>query len=179
MAVSVYVMPLGTYLAGAFRTSWGPDGDGGEAPGPRRSPDEARRYVDLFREQLGRLVPRLREWDESGPARSATTFSADGFALPFLLARERGARTRMPSLRILEPPQIWLPADFEPVFRIAPPWNPESKLQVASCDQVGAELGRLLPLAGPGREEAGRVASRLAGIARDAREHDAPVIIEG
>src|SRR6185503_7377695 len=104
-------MPLSTWLSGRFRTSWGPDG-GGEPVGPERSPEEVERAVELLGQTLERLLTFRPEWDETGPARSATVFSLDGFSLPFLLARRWGYRLKLPCLQVLEPPQIWLPVDF-------------------------------------------------------------------
>jgi hypothetical protein len=183
MGVSVYVMPLATYVAGSFRTSWGPDGDGGDPPRPGLPPEEAGRCVEAFRKQLEQFIPRLPEWDESGPARTATTFSLEGFSLPFLLARQWAHRLKLPRLGRLEPPQIWLPAEFEPAFNLPVPWSPDARWLVASSPGLRSELLRLLrAIEQEGRPELGethRVAGRLIEIAALGVEHDAPVIVEG
>ena len=182
MGVSVYVMPLGTYLEGSFRTTWGPDGKGDAPRGPSRSPEESRVAVESFRRRLEDFVPRLSPWDESGPARSATTFSLDGFALPFQLAHQWAYRLPLRRLCALEPPQVWIPSEFEPTIRMKPPWAPEAEWTVASAAGIQSELVRLLlEIEGEERadlEEAFRVTERLIEAASTAVEHDAPVIVE-
>ncbi len=182
MSVAVYVMPLATWLSGRFRTSWGPEGSG-LAAGPQRSSEEVDRYFEAFQDQLGRLLPVPPEWDETGPARSGTVFSLEGFSSPFQLARQWAYRLKLPALAALEPPQVWLPADFEPVFRIPAPWNSEVELTVGSAGQVVADLSRLLEAIRqeerPDLIETGRVAARLREIAATGIDYAAPVIVEG
>lgn len=183
MSVAVYVMPLSTWLEGRFRTVWGPDGAGGGPSGRERSPDEVRAALDAFGESLDRVLAFRPEWDEAGPARSATIFSLDGFALPFQLAQRWAYKLKLPRLCALEPPQIWLPAEFEPTLRLAAPWKPESEVTVASSSGVQEELGRLLTaIQGeerPDLDETERVARRLCESAAQGLEHQSPVIVEG
>lgn len=180
MSVAVYVMPLSTWLSGSFRTTWGGEGD--LSVRRRFSPQDVRRHLESFGDHLERVLAFRPGWDESGPVRSAHVFSASGFAGPFLLARRWSYRLNFPRLSTLEPPQIWLPADFEPVVRLAAPWNPETEVGVASSVRIGGELDLLL------REPLGeleqaehyedlQVAARLGDIARAAFEHRAPVIL--
>jgi hypothetical protein len=175
-------MPLSTWLAGSFRTTWGPDREGGEPAGPRRSPDEVRRGMESLKAHVERVLAIRPQWDESGPARSATVFSLDGFFSPFLEARRRSYRQRWPLLSGLEAPQIWLPPDFDAAVPFAAPWDPESEWALASTPRLHAELARLLAAIEederPDLEETGRVTRRLIHIAGLGIEHDVPVIVE-
>lgn len=135
-------MPLRTWLEGSFRASWGP---GAGAPArPRRSEDAAVREVEQLRKQLESPPGPRPDWDESGPLRSATTMSADGFARPFLKARQESFRHPFPRLSVLEPPQIWLPLALEGVRLLASPWEGAGELAVASSAGLQEELERLL-----------------------------------
>jgi hypothetical protein len=183
LGVSVYVMPLRTWLSGNFRTTWV---GGREAVGSariRRSDEEVDRSLESLGAQLEGLLGFRPEWDENGSARSATIFSLDGFSSPFLQARQWAYRLKLPILCALELPQIWIPALFEAALHLAPPWNPETELTVASSTRLNAELERLLEaIAGEERAdltEARQVADRLRGIAALSIEHRVPVIIEG
>jgi len=175
VSVSVYVMPLATYLRGDFRVSWGPDGAGGPVP-QGRPPEDVECAVAVLLDRLEQLLAFRPAWDDSGPVRSATVFSLDGFSAPFLEARQRGAR-KLPLLRSLEPPQVWIPPDFEPAFRIEAPWAPGSEWGVASAPRVHAELTRLLGEIE--RDETRQVTLRLLDILKQGIENDQPVIIEG
>ncbi|MBI3854140.1 MAG: hypothetical protein HY293_00450 [Planctomycetes bacterium] len=181
MSVSVYVMPLRTYLGGSIRTTWA----GGASPPSmrRRTAEEVRLGFDAFGEQLGRLLAVRPDWDEEAPFRAALTFSLEHFAGPFLYARSQAYRRRLPILCALEAPQIWIPADFEPVFQVAPPWDPEKELTVASSPRLKSELERLAEwIDEEDREdlaEAGHVAGRLREFASLGIEHRTPVIVEG
>ena len=181
MSVAVYVMPISTWVSGRFRTVWGPDGAGGPSA-PTRSPEEVQLLLERFRENLDRLVVPRAEWDEDGPARSATIFSLEGFSRPVELAQRWSYRLKLPRLGALEPPQIWLPVEFDPVFRIAAPWKPESEVTVASSASVLADLVRLeeaiLKEERPELEETERVAQRLRESAELGLRHRAPVILE-
>jgi hypothetical protein len=182
MGVSVFVMPLGTYLGGSFRTTWGEGGKSGANPRRRRSDEEVQRAIDAFKDHLERLLAFRPEWDDEGPVRSATIFSVDGFSAPFQLARQWGYRLKLPLLCALEPPQIWMPAGFEPVLHLAPSWNPESQVALASSMRLCEELERLVDaIAVEERSdlaEAGQVADRLRGIAALGVEQRVPVIVE-
>jgi hypothetical protein len=174
-------MPLRTYLSGALQRIW----DGGPRPPSlrRRTAEEVRGDVDAFRDQLEKLVAFRPEWDEEGPARDAKVFSLDNFAGPFQYARSQAYRRRLPVLCGLEAPQLWLPVEFEPVFEVAPPWNPESRLGLASAVRVAAELERLGEwMAEEDREDlAGprHVAEQLRGLAVLGLQHRTPVVVEG
>src|SRR4029077_8191483 len=85
MGVSVFVMPLRTWLAGDFRTTWGEGQETASEPRRRRSAEDAERLRDGLLTQLEPLLGRRPDWDEDGPARSATAFSVYSFSLPFLL----------------------------------------------------------------------------------------------
>lgn len=181
MSVAVYVMPISTWLSGRFRAVWGPHGLGASSP-PGRPPEEVRNALERFREELGRLIVPPPEWDEEGPARSATVFSLEGFSLPVELAQQWAYRLPLPRLQALEPPQIWLPAEFEHVFRVAAPWRPESEVAVASSAGVRDELQRLLAAIlkeeRPDLDETERVAQRLRESAELGLKHGMPVIVE-
>lgn len=181
MSVAVSVMPLRTYLSGALRKIWG---GGLRPPSVRRwTAEEVRGHVEAFRDQLERLLAFRPEWDEEGAVRGTKVFSLENFASPFEYARSQAYRRRLPVLCALEAPQIWLPAEFEPVFQLAPPWNSESKLSLASTVRVASELERLGEWIAEGdREdlaEARQVAGHLRGLAALGLEHRAPVIVEG
>jgi len=182
VSVSVFVMPLSTWLSGRFRTSWGPDGEGSGPAGPQRSPEEVRRGLEALETHVERALAIRPRWDESGPARSATVFSVDGFFAPFLEARRRAYRQKLPLLSVLEPPQIWIPAEFDAALPFPAPWNPPGKWTVASAPRLHAELLRLLGAIEedqrPDLEETRRVSGRLAEIAALGVEHDVPVIVE-
>ena len=197
MAVSIFVMPLRTWLEGSFQATWGPG-----APGPtrpRRSEDEAEREVEKLRNQLGSQLGRRPDWDESGPLRSATTLSADGFARPFLKARQESFRHPFPRLSVLEPPQIWLPLPFEGVLLLEAPWEGAGELAMVSSSGLQEELVRLLEVLAqdPAMEELEGLSTgaSLTGLAADfyellavtrrlrelaamSLEHRAPVIVE-
>lgn len=153
--IAATVQPLGAWLSRRFR------------------PDEAATLIEELRTTLDSLLAFRPTWNDEGGLRSATAFSFEGFSRPFELARQG---LKLPRLRVLEPPQIWLPVEFEPVFRIAAPWNPETKVQVASCEGVRGELARLVPEI-QDREALG-AAKRLLTIAEEAVEAGLPVIIE-
>ena len=182
MSVSVYVMPVSRWLAGHFRVSWGPDGDGGEPRGPTRTPDEVQRAMDSLEATLALVLPVLPEWDESGPNRLATVFSIDGFFGPFLEARRRAYRQKMPLLAALEPPQLWLPQEFDPAIPLQAPWKESGEWVAVSAPRVHAELVRLLVAMEederPDLEETRRVTEKLIAIAKLGVEHDTPVIVE-
>lgn len=183
MSVAVYVMPLSTWLEGSFRVSWGPEGAGGRDAGPRRSPEEAARGVEALRDRLEGLLPLRPDWNDSGPARSATVFSLDGFSLPFDLAHRWAYRLRLPRLGTLDFPKFWLPVDFDPMFRLPAPWDEETEITVASAGSVATDLVHLIEAIRveerPDLVSAGQVAARLHGIATSGVEHGTPVIIEG
>jgi hypothetical protein len=184
--VTVYIMPLGTWLTGSFMTTWGQGRESRGSPGPRRSPEQARQDLESFRTQLEPLLAFRPEWDEEGPPRAATVFSAEGFERPFLQARRWSYRRRMERLCSMELPQLWLPMDFDPVFHLAAPWAPEARLHVASAAGLGRDLHRFsndLPEELPEESlrelaEAFSIARRLEAIAAVGVEHDVPVIVE-
>jgi hypothetical protein len=175
-------MPLSTWLAGSFRISWGPDGEGVEPAGRRRSPEVVQQALEAFGDQMEKLLAFRPACDGQGAVQSATVFSLDGFSLPFLLARQWGYRLKLPRLGALEASQIWMPEEFEPAIRLAPPWNPESELGVASSPRLCDELARLLAAIEsedrPDLLETHRVTERLHAIAARGLEHDLPVIVE-
>lgn len=181
MSVAVYVMPLTTWLEGSFRTFWGP-----ENPSPprfKRSVEQVLQATREFGELLDRLLPSQPELSDTGPALSATIYSVEGFARPFDLAQRWSYRLKLPRLCALwEPPQIWLPWEFEHAFRVAAPWRPESEVAVASAAGVFAELERLqaeiLKAENPELDETDRVAGQLRASAALAVEHGMPAIVE-
>ncbi|HLY08265.1 MAG TPA: hypothetical protein VKW04_03060 [Planctomycetota bacterium] len=187
MGVSVYVMPLHTWLTGDFRTTWGPDAETASAPRRRQSSEDAERLRDEFVSQLEPLIGRRPEWNEGGPARSATAFSVHAFSLPFLQARRWAYRMRLPQLSVLETPQIWIPPVFEPVLRLDSWWGDGGDLLVGSLPRIRSELDRLLEALA--REEAAgdwaelrelaRVGEALRDLAGAGIEADLPVIVDG
>ncbi len=186
MGVSVFVMPLRTWLAGDFRTTWGSGEETASEPRRRRSQADAEQLCDGLITQLEPLLGRRPDWDEDGPARSATAFSVDSFSLPFLLARRWSYRLKLPQLSVLEGTQLWIPATFESAFHLAPPWNEEGELAVASLSRVGSELDRLLEalhaeesLEAAELRRAFDVGQRLRALAASAEEARAPLIVEG
>jgi len=180
VSVAVYVMPISTWLSGRFRTVW--SAGAGGTPRPARSPEEVRVALERFREELDRLIVPRAEWNETGDALSATIFSLEAFSRPVELAQQWSYRLRLPRLLALEPPQIWLPVDFDPVFRIAAPWKPESEVTVASSAAVQADVVRLLQAIlkeeRPELDETERVAQRLRESAEVSLLSRAPVILE-
>jgi hypothetical protein len=182
VSVSVFVMPLSTWLSGRFRPSWGPDGEGGEAAGPQRSPEDVRRGLEALEACVERALGKRPEWDESGPARLAMVFSVDGFFAPFLEARRRSYRQKLPLLSTLEPPQIWIPQEFDVALPFPAPWNPPADWTVASAPRLQVELRRLLGAIEederPDLEETRRVGTRLLEMAALGVTHAVPVIIE-
>lgn len=183
MGVSVFVMPLRTWLAGDFRTTWGGGEETASAPRPRRSPEDAERLRDSL---LAPLLAGGPDWDESGPAQSATAFSVDAFSLPFLLARRWSYRLKLPALGALEGTQLWIPAVFETVVQVVPPWSDEGELSLASLPRVQSELDRLLDalraeesLEAAELRGAFEVGRRLRDLAASASDVRMPVIVEG
>jgi len=182
MSVTAYVMPLSNYLSGYFDTPDRPFGDRDEGRATRRTPDEVRQGIESLLDQLERLLAFRPEWDDAGPVRSAVGFSIEGFFAPFMEARRTAYRRKMPLLTVLEPPQIWIPPEFDPAVQIVSPWSPQTEWFVASSSRVHSELVRLL-LAIEGEErpdlaEAHRVTGELIKIAALSVEHDTPVIVE-
>lgn len=178
---AVFVMPLRTWLAGSFRTTWG--GEAVSAPRRRRPDGDAVALRDSMIASLVPLIGAHPEWDESGPARSALALSAESLALPFLLARRLSYRVKLPLLAALEGPQVWLPPSFEPAPSVVPPWNEEETLMVASLPRVRSELQRLLETIEaedtPEGLPAVQVGRRLLETAADAEAARMPVIVEG
>ena len=56
--VTVYIMPLRTWLTGSFMTTWGQGRESRGSPGPRRSPEQARQYLESLRNQLEPLLAK-------------------------------------------------------------------------------------------------------------------------
>jgi hypothetical protein len=177
-------MPLRTWLAGDFRTTWG--GETSTGSRRRRSDEDAVALRESLVASLEPLIGSHPEWDEIGPARSALAVSAESFALPFLLARRLFYRVKMPLLATLEGPQVWLPAPFEASPSVVTPWSEEETLMVASLPRVRAELELLLKTIraeespeSPDLQGAFYVGGRLLGVAIDAEQARMPVIVEG
>jgi len=186
MGVSVFVMPLQTWLSGDFRTTWGPDSDTATAPRRRRSGQAAERLRDEFLARLESLLGRRPDWDESGPARSATAFSVHSFSLPFLQARRWAYRLKLPQLSVLESPQIWIPVEFEGVLRLDSLWNDDGELMVGSLPCLASDLDCLLEaLAQEGTgdwaelRDVARVGGALRTLAAEGIDSNTPVIVEG
>jgi hypothetical protein len=186
VGISVFVMPVRTWLAGEFRTTWGSDSDTASAPRRRRSGEDALRLRDELFSRLEPLIGSRPAWDESGPARSATAFSVHAFSLPFLQARRWSYRMKLPQLSVLETPQIWIPPGFDSVFHLESLWSDDGELMVGSLPRVGSELDRLLEAldqeeTGDWAElrEVGRVGKALRELAMTGMEFAAPVIVEG
>lgn len=179
---SVFVMPLRTWLAGDFRTTWG-----GEASAPPRRRRE-QVVVDLRESLLSSLQPvigRPPEWDESGSPQMALALSAHSFSLPFLLARRWSYRLKLPNLCALEGAQLWIPESFESALSVTPPWSEEETLMVASLPQVSTELARLRDhleaeesLEAPEVQDGFHIAGRLREAAAKATAMRMPVIVE-
>jgi hypothetical protein len=185
VGISVFVMPLRTWLSGDFRTTWA----GGEVGGPprrRRPLEAAERLRDEFLSRMESLLGRRPEWDESGPVLSATTFSAHAFSLPFLQARRWAYKMKVPQLNVLEATQLWIPSAFDQVLTVSSLWSDEGEVMVGSLPRLKSELDTLLQaLEG---EEAGdwaelREVSKAARSIREAvstaLDHRVPVIVEG
>jgi len=179
-------MPLHTWLSGDFRTTWGADSAMTSAPRRRRSTEDALRLRREFVLRLEPLIGSRLDWDESGPARSATAFSVHSFELPFLQARRWSYRMKLPQLSALETPQIWIPPAFDSVFHLNSPWSQDDEVMVGSLPRVMSELGRLLDALA--KEEArdwaelrevAEVGKALRGLAETGMEFGAPVIVEG
>ena len=179
---SVFVMPLRTWLAGSFRTTWG-----GEASAPRRrrSPEDADQLAESLRSGLEPLIGRRPEWNEEGSPQAALALGAHSFSLPFLLARRWAYRLKLPNLCALEGVQLWIPEPFESALRILPPWSEDETLMAASLPRVMSELQRLregieaeedpeIPEVRDGYQ----VAGRLGEVVAKAAEAGMPVIVE-
>jgi hypothetical protein len=184
VGISVFVMPLRTWLAGDFRTTWGPDGE--SAPPHRRDPELA---AQLSQEFLARLEPLLGgrlEWDEEGPPMSATAYSVHAFSLPFLQARRWAYRLPLPHLGALETPQIWIPADAASAISVECPWS-DDDLMIGSLPRLRTEFDRLLESLQAEDEEGdwaelrevAKVARSLRHVGSTAMDARMPVIVEG
>ena len=186
MGVSVFVMPLRTWLAGEFRTTWGPGPETATASRRRRPSEEAARLRDELLARMESVIGRRPEWDEDGPARSATAFSVHAFSLPFLQARRWAYRMSLPQLGLLESTQIWIPADFDAAVPLEAPWDAGGELLIGSLPRVRAELEQLLD--GLTREEeegdwaelreVAKVCRALRHVASTGIESGIPVIVE-
>lgn len=179
-------MPVETWLAGDFRATWGPEPGEASAPRTRRSAEDVSVLAEEFLRRLESLLGRRPEWDRDGPARSATAFSAHAFSLPFLQARRWAYRMKLPQLAALETPQIWIPAEFDAVFRLDSLFG-DGELRVGSLPRVRSELERLLGELSREDEEGdwaelrdvAKVASSLRHVAEAAIESRMPAIVEG
>jgi hypothetical protein len=157
VGVSIYIMPLETYLSGNFRTTWERQAESAGSPGfrisgqglegppprPRRSEDDVRDWIRAFRvaglDSLG-FTP---EWDGDGPVLAAVTMSYSGFAGPALAARRYAARLRGELLRSLEPPVILLPEAFDELREFPSPDGEDDVIAVGSSARLEEELGGL------------------------------------
>jgi hypothetical protein len=162
VGVSVYVMPLRTYLSGAFQATWETRGDlaggegglrsteGGIPPAPkthRRSEEEVHSAVETFRAELATQAAvgsDGSDWDEEGPVRSASTLSYDSFVGPCQRALRWSYRLKLPRLCEMIPPQLWIPFRFGPTVRVKAPWNPDAQIAVASSPGIVEEFDRML-----------------------------------
>lgn len=156
MGVSIYVMPLRTWLSGDFRTTWElreevagkpglqltPEGIA-DAPDPRESDEDVLPLVEEFRQRLSAFVTAPLDWDEEAEFRSATTMSYGSYGNPRSRAQQWTYRMSLPRLQAMEAPQIWLPVPFEPTIRIAAPWDEEGEVRVVSSAGLASELDRL------------------------------------
>lgn len=193
MGISIFVMPVSLWVRGAFRVGW--EGEGESRP--RRSEEEGALAAEFVRDAVETLAGVRCDWDESAPLKSATTLSAYGFARPFLRARSWAYRAPLPRLCELEPPQLWIPAVFEPVLPIALPHGVE--LSLVSAPKLAADFDRILellakespmeeieslpegsPLPGPLAEfwDEVQTTRRLRDLARLGVEERIPVIVE-
>lgn len=152
MGVSLYVMPLRTYLTGRFKTTWairreqagGLDGfymtsEGAvAAPPPRKglAPADAEAVVARLQAALGGA-----SWDESAEALSATTMSYGALGSVCDLA----GRGPFRMLRDLLQP-YWLPVDFDAAREIPDPRGGTEPLTVLSSVAVRRELDAALAL---------------------------------
>jgi len=161
MGVSVYVMPLQTYLSGAFKTTWETRSESaGGAPGfritpegiadpserPRRPDAEVQLAIKRFRKAVGQFVTVPLEWDEETPFRNASSLSYGSFGGPRRRAEQWAYRVNLPRLRAMSAPQIWLPVVFEPTIRVTPPWDEESEIRIVSSVGLLSEFDRLSKL---------------------------------
>lgn len=203
MGVSLYVMPLGTYLRGDFKTTWAiRTGMESEVPPavPSRAGDEVQDVLAAFRKRLSIFIVSLLDWDEESAFRHASTMGYSSFGRPCERARQWAYQVHLPRLQVLMPPQIWLPVPFEPTIRAAAPWDPDAEVGVVSSQGLDAEFGRLADLlekdpraeewralpegasvSGPLEEFDGEWSTlrHLRKIAGLSIEHRVPVIVEG
>jgi hypothetical protein len=203
MGVSLYVMPLGIYLRGDFKTTWEIGTESGSED-PRRVPsrDEGEVHVALaaFRKRLSTFIVSPLDWDEESDFRHASTMGYGSFGRPCERARQWAYQVQLPRLQVLVPPQIWLPVPFEPTVRAAAPWDPDLEIGVVSSRGLDSEFGRLSALLekdpraeelrslSPGSILSGPLAEfdgerstlrHLRKIAGMSIEHRVPVIVEG
>jgi len=203
MGVSLYVMPLGTYLRGDFKTTWAIRSEtGSEDPpaAPARAEGEVQAALAAFRTRLSTFIVNSLDWDEESSLRHASTMGYGSFGRACERARQWAYQVNLPRLQVLVPPQIWLPVEFEPTVRAAAPWDPDTEIGVVSSRGLDSEFGRLaallekdpraeelraLPpgsiLTGPLAEFDGERSTlrHLRKIAGLSIEHRVPVIVEG
>ncbi len=194
MGVSIYVMPLETWLGGNFRTTWDIRGIQPAPERPKRSVEEVRRLIDLFREDVQRHLGFVPEWDQDGEIVSAVSMSYPGFARPALAAQRYASEFRAELLRQLEPPVILLPSRFEGLVELsgemrvgsAAKWQEELEGVQSRLEQdpLMAELAGLpegSTIAGALYEFWDDVGTtrRLKALAALGVERHLPVIVEG
>ncbi len=160
MGVSVYVMPLHTWVSGDFTTTWEtreeaagmpglritPEGLAGPVPPRKRREKEVAAAIGDFRKRVGSFVTAPLEWDEESPFRSATTMSYSSYGSPRRRAQQWAYKVNLPRLQAMEAPQLWLPVPFEPTIRIIAPWNEDSEIRVVSSRGLLTELDKLAKL---------------------------------
>lgn len=160
MGVSLYVMPLQTYLRGEFKTTWEtreelagvpgfritPEGLSSPPQPPDHSDEEVLPALRAFLKRVGTFVTTPLEWDEESSHRSATSMSYGSFGSARRRAQQWAYKVNLPRLQAMEAPQIWLPVPFEPTIRIVAPWDEDSEVRVVSAPGLLSELARLTAL---------------------------------
>lgn len=158
MGMSLYVMPLRTYLTGRFKTTWeirseltGKSGflitPEGLRPGPPPretcSDEEAALFLASLRDSLEPLLGLRPEWDEEGEVAQAVSMSYSSFGLPMAAAARYPGVHDFLQLRRLEETWFWLPVAFESPFRVPHPFDPEERMVVGSSSKLCDEMVRL------------------------------------
>jgi hypothetical protein len=156
VGVSVYVIPLKTYLTGSFKTTWERRSESMGAPGFRITPEgvdspeqlrmsehEADAALRSFRRTLEEygLSP---DWTEDGPVLNASTLSYSAYARPGSRARSWSTRAPFEFLTEMEPPVIWVPESFHSPVRVPAPWDREHQVMLLSAQGIQRELDRVL-----------------------------------
>lgn len=164
MGVSLYVMPIRTWLTGAYAPSW--EGAGRAVAAPRLLSDED---ADAYLARVQRAVGSA--WEDAGPPLAAVAMSYEGFSRASAWAGHVGAR------HLSDPLQpFWLPVDFDAPREVPDPRGGEEPLLALSAPALRREIEAVVRLREGEVEPSIRALLDVAALSERRR---VPVVLEG